>query len=112
MQHIMRGLITAPFHCLRNSRSLLWPVKWKRLLYGIITSCPTSGTCQKLAGGGGGLETEGGSQLFETAEEGGIMKNGPLKGGGSCKCVRDHVEVHPQKKKEVLYFVKKKMGEI
>ena len=26
--------------------------------------------------------------------------------------VRDHVEVHPQKKKEVLYFVKKKMGEI
>ena len=60
------------------------------------------------------METEGGSQLFETAEEGGIMKNGPLKGGGSCKCVRDHVEVHPQKKKEVLYFVKKKkkVGEI
>ena len=28
-------------------------------------------------------------------------------------CVRDHVEVHPQKKKEVLYFVKKKkVGEI
>ena len=23
-------------------------------------------------------------------------------------CVRDRVEVHPQKKKEVLYFVKKK----
>ena len=23
-------------------------------------------------------------------------------------CVLDHVEVHPQKKKEVLYFVKKK----
>ena len=23
-------------------------------------------------------------------------------------CVRDHVEVHPQKKKEVLYSVKKK----
>ena len=22
-------------------------------------------------------------------------------------CVRDHVEVHPQKKQEVLYFVKK-----
>ena len=22
-------------------------------------------------------------------------------------CVRDHVEVHPRKKKEVLYFVKK-----
>ena len=28
-------------------------------------------------------------------------------------CVRDHVEVHPQKKKEVLYLVKKKkVGEI
>ena len=26
--------------------------------------------------------------------------------------VRDHVEVHPQKKKEVLFFVKKKLGEI
>ena len=25
--------------------------------------------------------------------------------------VRDHVEVHPQKKKEVLYFVKKKNWE-
>ena len=25
-------------------------------------------------------------------------------------CGRDHVEVHPQKKKEVLYFVKKKPG--
>ena len=27
-------------------------------------------------------------------------------------CVCDHVEVHPQKKKEVLYFVKKTLGEI
>ena len=26
--------------------------------------------------------------------------------------VRDHVEVHPQKKKEVLYLKKKKLGEI
>ena len=45
------------------------------------------GTCQKLAGGKG-VETEGRSQLFETAEKvggGGVMKNGPLKGGGSCK---------------------------
>ena len=31
--------------------------------------------------------TEGGSQLFETAEKGGVMKNGPIKGGGSCKYV-------------------------
>ena len=32
------------------------------------------------------METAGGSQLFETAEKGGVMKNGPLKGGGSCRC--------------------------
>ena len=36
---------------------------------------------------GRGVETEGGSQLFETAEKGGVMNNGPLKGGGSCKYV-------------------------
>ena len=36
---------------------------------------------------GDGVETEGGSQLFETAEKGGVMKNGTLKGGGSCKYV-------------------------
>ena len=27
-------------------------------------------------------------------------------------CVCDRVQVHPQKKKEVLYFVKKNLGEI
>ena len=27
-------------------------------------------------------------------------------------CVLDHVEVHPQKKKEVFYFVKKNLGEV
>ena len=37
--------------------------------------------------GGRGVETEGGSQLFETVEKTGVMKNGPLKGGGSCKYV-------------------------
>ena len=58
------------------------------------------------------METEGGLQLFETAEKGGVVKNGLLKGGGSCKCVPDHVEVHPQKKKEVPYLVKKDLGEI
>ena len=39
------------------------------------------------------------------------MKNGPLKGGGVMQiCACDHVEVHPQKKKEVLYLVKKNPG--
>ena len=35
--------------------------------------------------GGGGVEIQGGSQLFETQKREGVMKNGPLKGGGSCK---------------------------
>ena len=37
--------------------------------------------------GGGGVEKERGSQLFETAGKGGVMKNEPLKWGGSCKYV-------------------------
>ena len=41
----------------------------------------------EISRGGGGVETEGGSQFFETAEKEGVMKNGPLKGGGSCKYV-------------------------
>ena len=46
------------------------------------------------------METEEGSQLLRLQKRGRIMQI----------CVRDHVEVHPQKKKEVLYFVKKKTG--
>ena len=49
---------------------------------------------------GRGVETEGGSQLLRLQKRGRVMQI----------CVRDHVEVHPQKKKEVLYFVKKKTG--
>ena len=41
----------------------------------------------EISRGEGGVETEGGSQLFETAEKGAVMKNGPLKGGESCKYV-------------------------
>ena len=33
------------------------------------------------------MKTEVGSQLFEAAEKGGVMKNGPFKGGGPCKYV-------------------------
>ena len=56
------------------------------------------------------METEGGSQLFESAEKGGVMKKGPLKGGGSCKCVRDHVEVTSTEEKGISLFLKKKPG--
>ena len=54
------------------------------------------------------METEVGSQLFETAEKGGGHEKWAVKRGRVMKiCVCDHVEVHPQKIKEVLYFVKK-----
>ena len=54
------------------------------------------------------METEGGSQLFATAEKGGGHEKWAVKRGRVMKiCVCDHVEVHPQKIKEVLYFVKK-----
>ena len=43
------------------------------------------GLVRNCGGEGGGVETEGGSQLFETAEKGRVIKNEPLKGGGSCK---------------------------
>ena len=49
------------------------------------------GTCQKLAGGRG--------------REKWAVKRG---GGGMQIYARDRVEVHPQKKKKVLYLVKKK----
>ena len=39
----------------------------------------------EISRGGRGVETEGESQLFETAEKGGVMKNGSFKRGGSCK---------------------------
>ena len=78
--------------------SLLCPWEKPFLTFSLNSTC--SGTAQ-----GGGVETEGGSQLFETAEKGGVMKNGPLKGEGSCKYVS--VIMYPQKKKEVLYLVKK-----
>ena len=58
-------------------------------------------------GSGGGGATEGGSQLFETAEKGGVIKNGPLKGGGSCKYMCVFMKRFPTEEKEVLYFCKK-----
>ena len=51
------------------------------------------------------METEGGSQLFETQKREGKWA---VKRGSVVQIyARDHVEVHPQKKKEVLYLVKK-----
>ena len=63
--------------------------------------CVTLGTCQELAGGRG-VETESGSQLFETQEKKWAVKKERVMQ----IYARDHVEVHPQKKKEVFYSVK------
>ena len=46
------------------------------------------GTCQKLAGGEGGVETQGGSQLFETQKREGSRKMGRKKG-------EDHANICP-----------------
>ena len=57
------------------------------------------------------MGTEGGSQLFETAEKGGGHEKWAVKRGRVMQIrVRDHVEIHPEKKKQVLYFVKKQPG--
>ena len=82
----MKELVYNFFYFIKN---LLSP-KIKLSLFNTLTyhhsfangaiALPILAICQKLAGGMG-VETEGGSQVFK----GGVMKNGPLKGGGSCK---------------------------
>ena len=54
------------------------------------------------------METEGGLQLFETQKRGVHEKWAAKRGRVMQICAPDHVEVHRQKTKEVLYFVKKK----
>ena len=56
------------------------------------------------------METEGGSQLFETAEKGAVMKNGPLKGGGSCKYVPVIMWRFTHRKKKKFFILLKKPG--
>ena len=57
------------------------------------------------------METEGGSQLFETQKREGHKKWAVKRARVVQIYARDHAEV--QKKKEVLYLVKKKnLGEV
>ena len=60
------------------------------------------------------METKGGGvTTFRDRRKGRGHEKWAVKRGRVMQiCVRDHVEVHPQKKKGVLYFVKKKLGEI
>ena len=65
--------------------------------------------CQKLAAGGGG--NRGRVTTFWDCRKGRSHEKWAVKRGRVMQtCVRDHVEVHPQKKTEVHYFVKKKPG--
>ena len=56
------------------------------------------------------METEEGSHLFETQKREGHEKWAVKRGRVMQMYACDHIEVHPQKEKEVLYLVKKKLG--
>ena len=58
-----------------------------------------------------GVEKEGGSQLLRLRKGRGHEKWAVKRGRVMQMYARDHIEVHPQKKKEVLYLVKKKTWE-
>ena len=48
-------------------------------MYAKLVLCVMHGRdLSEISREGGGAETEGESQLFETAEKGGVMKNAPL----------------------------------
>ena len=62
------------------------------------------GTCQKLAGGEGGWKQRGGHNFLSLRKGRGHEKWAVKRGRVMQIYARDHVEVHPQKKKEVLYL--------
>ena len=62
---------------------------------------------------GGGVGNRGRVTTFGFFRKGRGHEKWAVKGGRVMQIyVRAHEEVHPQKKKEVLYFVKKILGEI
>ena len=68
------------------------------------------GTCQKLAGGkgGGGWKQRVGHNFLRLRKGRGHEKSTVKRGRVMQIYAHDHVEVHPQKKKEVLYLIKKR----
>ena len=66
------------------------------------------GTCQKLAGGEWGWKQRGGHNFLSLRKGRGHEKWAVKRGRVMQIYARDHVEVHPQKKKEVLYLAKKR----
>ena len=65
------------------------------------------GTCQKLAGGEGRWKQRGGHNFLSHRKGRGHEKWAVKRGRVMQIYARAHVEVHPQKKKEVLYLAKK-----
>ena len=72
-------------------------------------SCLYLGTCQKLSGGEGRWKQREGHNFLRLRKGRGQEKWAVKRGRVMQICARD--QVHPQKKKEVLYFVKKKTWE-
>ena len=67
--------------------------------------CVTLGTCQELAGGGGWKQSQG--HNFSRLRKGRGREKWAVKRERVMQIyARDHVEVHPQKTKEVFYSVK------
>ena len=61
----------------------------------------------EISRGEGGWKQREGHNFLRLQKREGREKWAVKRGRVMQICVRDHVEVHPQKKKEVLYFVKK-----
>ena len=77
--------------------------------YPDLDSDASLGTCQKLAGGGGGgWKQREGHNVLRLRKERGHEKWAIERGRVMQIYALDHIEVHPQKKKEVLYLVKKR----
>ena len=74
----------------------------------LIAICFSLGTCQKLAGWRGGWKQGEGHNFLRLRKGRGHEKWAVKRGRVMQIYARDHVEVHPQKKKEVLYLVKKR----
>ena len=73
---------------------------------GAVIEVVVLGTCQKLAGGRGWKQREG-HNFFRLRKGRGHEKWAVKRGRVMQIYACDHAEAHPQKKKEVLYLVKK-----
>ena len=105
----MKELVYNFFYFIKNPLS----PKIKPTLFNTLTchhsfangaiALPILEICQKLAGGGGQREVHN----FLRLGEGRGHEKWAIKRGRVMQIyARDHVEVHPKKKKEVLYLVK------